>query len=238
MATCVNDIHSTLATLGRKLEQIVACGVDLTVHGLLATLHDDNGDQRLLVSAEPPPIENNTSARNGLQTGEGAGVGVFSGPPGAQNWGDVIIGNQLFGNALPGVALHSHTAFQNLNDHLIANNTIYGNGPDSDPGTTVPTGIVVFGDANGGAPAISGVRIVGNKIFGEGIDIAARTSGGEIAVHQNDLFDATGVENLGVGSIDATLNWWKCSKGPGANGCGNVSGADVLVAPWLNTPEH
>ena len=37
----------------------------------------------------------NTSARNGLKTGEGAGVGIFTGPPGAQNWGDVVVGNTL-----------------------------------------------------------------------------------------------------------------------------------------------
>jgi len=208
------------------------CGITLASH------HFSLGPTDPLLGVYHITVENNTSARNGLQTGEGAGVGVFSGPPGAQNWGDVIIGNRIFGNALPGVALHSHTVFQKLTDHLIANNTIYGNGPDSDPGTTVPTGIVVFSDASGGAPPINGVRIVGNTIFGEGIDVAARTSGGEIAVHQNNLFDAIGVENLGVGTIDATLNWWKCSKGPGANGCGNISGADVLVAPWLNQPEH
>jgi len=52
---------------------------------------------------------------------------------------------------------------QNLTAHLIANNTIYGNGPDPDPGTTVPSGIVVFSDASGGAPPINGVRIVATR---------------------------------------------------------------------------
>jgi hypothetical protein len=57
-------------------------------------------------------IVGNTSVRNGLISGEGAGVGLFAGPPGAQNNGNIVENNVLIGNALPGVALHTHAPFQ------------------------------------------------------------------------------------------------------------------------------
>jgi len=204
------------------------CGITLASH------HYSMAPTDPMVGVYHITVENNSSMRNGLQTGEGAGVGVFAGPPGAQQWGDVITGNVLANNGLPGVVLHAHGPFQRLSDHLIANNTIYGNGPDSDPGTTVPTGVVVFGDDEHGAPPVEGVKVIGNRVFGEAIDVAVKTSGA-VGVHQNNLFDTIGVQNLGAGSVDATLNWWKCSSGPGRNGCGETSG-DVRVNPWLDTP--
>jgi hypothetical protein len=118
---------------------------------------------------------------------------------------------------------------------LIAGNTISGNGPDSDPGTTVPTGIDVFSDSTGGAPPITGVVITGNTIKGEGIDIAIKTPG-EVDVHLNSLFDNIGIDNLGTGSVNATMNWWKCSGGPTANGCSTFAGSGVQFAPWLTNP--
>jgi hypothetical protein len=118
---------------------------------------------------------------------------------------------------------------------LIAGNTISGNGPDSDPGTTVPTGIDVFSDSTGGAAPITGVVITGNTIKGEGIDIAIKTPG-EVDVHLNSLFDNIGIDNLGTGSVNATMNWWKCSGGPTANGCSTFAGSGVQFAPWLTNP--
>jgi parallel beta-helix repeat protein len=207
------------------------CGITLASHHFgLSPQDPEQGVYHITVSG-------NTSARNGLLTGEGAGVGIFTGPPGAQNWGNVVVGNTLTGNALPGVALHSHTVFQKLTDHLIADNTISGNGPDPDPGTTVPTGIDVFSDTNGGAAPITGVVITGNTIKGEGIDVAIKTPG-EVDVHLNNFFGDLGVDNLGTGLVNATMNWWKCSGGPSSNGCGSYSGMGVQVAPWLTAPSH
>lgn len=207
------------------------CGITLASHHFgLSPQDPEQGVYHITVSG-------NISARNGLLTGEGAGVGIFAGPPGAQNWGDVVVGNTLIGNALPGVALHSHTVFQKLTDHLIADNTISGNGPDSDPGTTVPTGIDVFSDTGGGAPPITGVVIIGNTIKGEGIDIAVKTPG-EVEVHLNNLFGDLGIENLGTGLVNATMNWWKCSDGHSFSGCAKFSGPGVQVAPSLTEPSH
>jgi parallel beta-helix repeat protein len=221
--------HDNLITGNTVQDNPYDCGITLASHHFAMTPQDPS------VGVYHITVSGNTSARNGLATGEGAGVGIFTGPPGAQNWGDVVIGNTLTGNALPGVALHTHTIFQKLTDHLIAFNTISGNGPDPDPGTTVPTGIVVFSDTVGGAAPITGVVITGNTIKGEGIDVAVKTPG-TVDVHLNNLFDDLGIDNLGTGLINATMNWWKCSGGPTAKGCGTVSGLGVQFAPWLSQP--
>jgi nitrous oxidase accessory protein NosD len=175
-------------------------------------------------------VKGNTIVRNGLASGEGAGVGIFAPTPGSQNFGNVIVDNTLADNGLPGVTLHSHSPGQNVNDHLIANNTIYGNGPDEESGSTEKAGIAITADP--GAGPITGIRIVGNRVFGEGVDVVF-SAPGELAVHQNDFFDETGVANLGSGSVDATLNWWKCSRGPGKPGCASTEGANIQVVPWL-----
>ena len=223
--------HDNLITGNTVQDNPFDCGITLASH------HFGLGPQDPTVGVYHISVIGNTSARNGLATGEGAGVGIFAGPPGAQNWGDVVIGNTLTDNGLPGVSLHSHTAFQKLTDHLIAGNTISANGPDSDPGTVVPAGIDVFSDTLGGAPPITGVVITGNTIKKEGIDVAIKTPG-DVAVHLNNLFDNIGISNLGTGTVNGTLNWWKCSKGPGANGCGTFAGPNVQVSPWLSQPSH
>jgi parallel beta-helix repeat protein len=178
-------------------------------------------------------VKGNTVVRNGLASGEGAGVGIFAPIAGSKNYGNVIVDNILADNGLPGVTLHSHAEDQNVNDHVIANNTIYGNGPDEESGSDEKAGIAITADP--GAGPITGIQIVGNKIFGEGIDVVFNAPGG-LAAHQNSFFDATGVANLGSGAVDATLNWWKCSRGPGGPGCGSTEG-DVQVAPWLARPD-
>ncbi len=178
-------------------------------------------------------VVGNTSARNGLVTGEGAGVGLFAGPPGAQNNGNVVANNILTGNALPGVALHTHGPFQSLNDHLITGNQISRNGPDGDPGTTVPTGISIFSPV----VPLSGIVITQNVFKDEGIDIAMNAvAGTTVAAHLNSFFGPVGVDNIGSGTISATANWWKCPNGPGANGCSSVEGSGITTNPWLTTP--
>ena len=223
--------HDNFITGNTVQDNPYDCGITLASHHFALSPQDPS------VGVYHITVSGNTSARNGLATGEGAGVGIFTGPPGAQNWGDVIVGNTLIGNALPGVALHTHTVFQKLTDHLIAGNTIDGNGPDSDPGTTVPTGIDVFSDSEGGAAPITGVVITGNTIRNEGIDIATKTPG-TVDVHLNNLFGDIGIDNLGTGADNATMNWWKCAGGAGANGCSAVIGSGVQVTPALSQPSR
>ena len=204
------------------------CGITIASHHFQFGLNPNFGVYHNTISG-------NTSSANGLSTGEGAGVGLFAGPPGGQTYGNVVINNILTGNGLPGVTMHSHTVFQDLNDNAIVGNQISGNGPDSDPGTGVPAGIVVFSDDEGGAAPITGTVIVQNAIKNEGIDIAVKTPG-SVDAHFNSLFGDLGVSNLGSGSVDATQNWWKCAGGPGAGGCSGVSGMDIVTAPWLTKP--
>ncbi len=179
-------------------------------------------------------VVNNTVRRNGLISGEGAGVGLFAGPPGAQNNGNVVANNILTDNALPGVALHTHEAFQSLNNHLIIGNQIAGNGPDGDPGTTVPTGISIFSPV----VPLTGIVIAQNVFRREGIDIGINTTDGSSTVnaHFNSFLGDVGIDNIDAGSVSATGNWWKCSGGPGAHGCSTVEGSGVTVNPWLTQP--
>jgi hypothetical protein len=178
-------------------------------------------------------VKGNTVIHNGLANGEGAGVGIFAPTPFSQNYGNVIVDNTLVGNGLPGVTLHSHAPGQNINDHLIANNTIYGNGADPESGTMEKAGIAITADP--GAGPITGIRIVGNRLFNEGVDVVF-SAPGQLAAHQNNFFDEVGVANLGTGSVDATLNWWKCSRGPGNPGCAATDGLNIQVAPVLERP--
>jgi parallel beta helix pectate lyase-like protein len=180
-------------------------------------------------------VKGNTVVHNGLANGEGAGVGIFAPTPGSQNYGNVIVENTLADNGLPGVTLHSHAPGQNVSGHLIANNTIYGNGPDAESGSMEKAGIAIIADP--GAGAVSGIKVAGNKVYGEGIDVLFDAPG-ELLVHQNSLFDDTGLANLGTGTVDATVNWWRCSRGPGKPGCAAVEGSNVQVAPALERPDE
>jgi parallel beta-helix repeat protein len=184
-------------------------------------------------------VAGNTITRNGLATNEGAGVGIFAGPPGGQNYGNVVIGNVMEGNGLPGVTMHSHSPFQNLNNNLIVGNRISNNGPDADVPTAGPTGIVVFSDIAGGAPPITGTLISQNIISNEAIGIAVATNG-SVDAHLNSLLDKhdTGLANLRGGTVDARENWWGCKDGPTDAKCAQIEGPDVLFDPWLTKPLH
>lgn len=221
--------HDNLISANTIQDNPLDCGLTVASHIVIF------GPQQPLRGIYHNTLLGNTVSANGLTTGEGAGVGLFAAAPGAQNWGNVVAGNTITGNALPGVSMHSHSPFQNLNDNLIVGNQISGNGPDSDPGLTVHTGIDVFADEASGASPITGTVITQNTVKDEDIDIAVATSGG-VTARFNSLFDAVGVTNLAPGSVDATLNWWKCSGGPAANGCSTVTGSGILTTPWLTKP--
>ena len=181
-------------------------------------------------------ITANIAAYNGLSTGEGAGVGIFSGPPGAKDYANVVIGNELFGNALPGVTMHSHSPFQSLNDNLITGNRIAGNGADGDVPGSGTSGILIFSDTSGGAPPITGTVISQNIISDEEVDITVATDGA-VDAHLNSLLGrSVGVQNMGAGSVDARENWWGCKDGPSAKGCSHIVGPNVAFEPWLTRP--
>ncbi len=145
MSDDTGSSHDNLISANTVQNNPFDCGITVASHIVIF------GPQQPFRGIYHNTILGNTSSANGLVSGEGAGVGLFAAAPGAQNWGNVVDGNTITGNALPGVAMHSHSPLQNLNDNLIVGNQISGNGPDSDPGTTVPTGIDVFADEVSGA---------------------------------------------------------------------------------------
>jgi parallel beta-helix repeat protein len=206
------------------------CGITLASHNINTPFY-----------SPPPPgvfhnrIIGNTSASNGLISGEGAGVGIFAAAPGAQNYGNTISDNTLTGNALPGVAMHSHAPGQVLNDHVITGNQISGNGADGDLGPSLPPMGISISSA---VVPVTGIVIAQNEFKGEDMDIAvnATNAASAISAHFNSFVGEVGVGSLGSGSISATSNWWKCSRGPGANGCSTAFGSDITTDPWLTRP--
>jgi nitrous oxidase accessory protein NosD len=186
-------------------------------------------------------ISHNVSKHNGYQVpGAGAGVGIFAPIPGTTNAGNVVIDNDLRDNGATGVAMHNHVAVPspgpavNMNDNVIVGNHISGNGPDNvGVPASDPTGINVFSMA-----PVSGTVISQNEIEQESIDVGFNAPSGQMNVHLNNFNDAaTGVDNFGAATIDATENWWNCPQGPGSShGCATASGTGVTTDPWLTAP--
>jgi hypothetical protein len=84
---------------------------------------------------------------------------------------------------------------------------------------------------------LTGIVISQNVIKGEGIDIGINVvSGSTVTAHFNSFFGDVGIDNIGAGTISATANWWKCSGGPGANGCSTIMGSGITTSPWLMRP--
>lgn len=184
-------------------------------------------------------VAHNVSQHNGYQVpGAGAGVGIFAPFPGTTDSGNVVIDNQLLDNGATGVAMHNHAYAPmappvNLNDNVIVGNYFSGNGADGgDAKTAGPTGINIYSVA-----PIWGTVISQNVFGGEAIDVGFKAPSGELSAQFNNLDGrATGVENLGAGSVNATENWWHCPNGPGTNNCSSVSGLNVATSPWLTAP--
>ena len=175
-------------------------------------------------------ISGNLSTLNGLSVlGAGAGVGIFDSVPGTTASGNVVINNTITYNGLPGIAMHSHTPGQNLKNNVLVGNTISGNAADTDDAATSgPTGINVFG-----VSAASGTIISGNTITNESLDVVVNTPTSANVNLNNLIGKGIGVQNLSTGTVDATQNWWGCSKGPGGSGCTTISGpGTVLSTPF------
>ncbi len=215
------------------------------------TVRDNTLDCGITLASHPPApaassklpygvfnnkIVGNTVSGNGL-AGQGAGIGIFAPGPGNLAFGNEVIGNIIENNGLPGVTVHNHAAPPgapgvNLNDLVIIGNFISGNGADTEDATTPGTaGINIYGVAAAGA-----TEILGNTIENEALDIVMNNPGTMQAHLNNLLGGGVGVANLGKGGLDATLNYFGCSGGPGATGCATVSGTAVS-APWSATSE-
>ena len=221
--------HDNLITNNVVRDNPYDCGITLASHPPAA------------VSGSPAPlgvydntVAGNVSTRNGVDVeGAGAGVDIFASVPGAGAYGNVVIGNRLNDNGLPGVALHAHAPGQNVDGNVITRNQISGNGADTeDAATPGPTGVNI---ASNFSP-VSGIVVSDNVITRESVNVAVKAPT-EVTVRLNRfLAKGIGVDNLGAGSVDARENWWGCSKGPGAPGCSAIAGSGVLADPWLTRP--
>jgi parallel beta-helix repeat protein len=211
------------------------CGITLASHTLFAP------GPPTAAGVFHNTINGNVSDHNGTKVpGAGAGVGLFAGAPWNKTYGNVVVNNILTDNGLPGVAMHAHSPGASLPDNMIAGNYISGNGADTaDTATSGPAGINVSGGDNGaGHPlaVITGTVIAGNTFQQETIGIAVKTNSLVVA-HLNDFINPSiGVDNIDGGSVDATLNWWGCSRGPEAAGCADVQGTNILFLPFLTKP--
>lgn len=185
-------------------------------------------------------VSQNLSRHNGYGSDQGgAGIGIFAPGPGTSNTMNSVVHNRVIDNSMPGISLHTHAFLTfpnhppnpNINDNVIADNYVSGNGVDGSLGISQHIGISVLGTT-----PVTGIVISGNTVQDEDIDIAVK-SASEVDAHLNSLEGKhVGVAELNAGGlVDATENWWGCHNGPTANGCSTVTG-NVRYTPWLTHP--
>jgi parallel beta-helix repeat protein len=229
--------HDNLILGNTVQDNPYACGITMASHPLYSTTPGPPTAAGVFHNT----VAGNLSQRNGAGLpGAGAGVGMFAPAPFNKTYANVVVDNILTNNGLPGVAMHAHSPGATVADNMIAGNFIAGNAADTeDTATPGPTGINVSGGDNGsGGPlaTITGIVIAGNVIQQETIGIATKTNSLVGAHLNNFIFLQKGVDNLAGGTVDATLNWWGCSRGPGAVGCAAISGTNILYVPFLTFP--
>jgi parallel beta-helix repeat protein len=220
--------HDNLISFNQVSDNPFACGIVLASHPASS----------LVPSGISPGVFHNTvyrnsSEHNGFSAGGGAGVGLFAAVPGAANYGNVIVENYLARNGHPGISMHAHIPGQNVTDNMLVGNTLVNNGADTeDAATPGPTGINLYS-----AGPNPGNMVSANSIQQETDDVAVSVPS-PVVVEFNNLFGPkTGVDNIGVGLVDATWNWWGCFTGPSTSGaCSSATGANILSAPWLILP--
>jgi parallel beta-helix repeat protein len=212
-----------------------ACGITMASHGPATNITPASSTSYGILHNT---IAGNISAHNGLGVpGAGAGVGIFAPFPGTTSAQNVVIGNELRNNGLPGVAIHNHASAPSpappidLDGNQIIANFFSGNSADTaDAATSGPTGINIYSTA-----PVYGTIISLNVFEDEAIDVAYKAPAGQVNAHFNDFSIGIGVDNSGAAAVDATENWWHCAAGPGGNkGCATVAGTGpVADVPWL-----
>lgn len=212
------------------------CGITLASHGPATALIPTAG---LPYGVRHITVAHNLSEHNGYQVpGAGAGIGIFAPFPGTTDADNVVIGNDLRNNGLPGVTMHNHASAPapappvNMNGNVVVQNHFSGNGMDTeDAATSGPTGVNIFSTA-----PVYGTIVSQNDFDDESIDFAYNAPAGQAVAHFNDFSSGTGVDQIGAAGVDATENWWHCPSGPGSGHCANAIGANVNTTPWLVFP--
>lgn len=160
------------------------CGITLASHSPKAVA---NGQpQPALGGVYDNTVSGNLSAKNGTA---GAGVGIFAAAPGAGAYGNVVKGNIIFGNGMPGVTIHSHAPNQDVNGNQIVDNQIGTNGTGGDPdfGNADTTGIAI-GSA---VIPVTGTVISGNTIGDVTDGVWATTNVSTSGISANTLTNVT-----------------------------------------------
>jgi parallel beta-helix repeat protein len=238
--------HGNLITGNNVTKNPAECGIVLASHPPMGSTAPHFAPH---FGVYDNTVSDNIVSKNGVTVG-GAGVGLFSDGEGrGRTSGNVIIGNTLTGNGIPGVALHTHVGpnfgapADNMSGNQIINNVISGNGADTaDTATPGPTGINI--NSGGGGSPVSGTIIFGNIISDEQVAIAVNTPA-EFGAHLNVLGGSIGVDNVCAldgapctGAIDVTENFWGCATGPGTEGCSSAIGPNIQATPWLQKPKQ
>jgi hypothetical protein len=109
-------------------------------------------------------VAGNTITDNGAK-GEGAGVLIAAAGPGMASYENRIIDNEISGNGMSGVTIHTHAPNQDVNGNVIRNNDIGRNNlhGDEDAKVTTTTGILVFSAVVPASETVSGNDIHDNE---------------------------------------------------------------------------
>jgi hypothetical protein len=224
--------HDNLITGNVVRNNVFDCGItipthppaDPNQHGVPFGIHDNT-------------ISNNVVSGNGVN-GEGAGVGLFGFIPGGRVSDNLVTGNIITNNGLPGIAVHAHSPGLNFTNNRYVGNYIAANGADTDDAATPgATGINVYS-----LFPIYGTVAEQNVIKSEDVDLVFHIAvpAGPMAsldAHNNNFNgQGIGVDNIGVGVVNATNNWWGCAQGPDAAGCSSVVGTGIQDTPFLPSP--
>jgi parallel beta-helix repeat protein len=114
-------------------------------------------------------VAHNTLFDNGTK-GQGAGVLMAGGLPGAAVYSNRVLDNTIDGNGLAGVTMHGHVAGMDMNGNVISGNIIGTNNLDGDRDFTPHTDLTTTGII---VATVSPVRvtITGNRLAGDAIGV-------------------------------------------------------------------
>lgn len=131
-------------------DNLYDCGITLASHSRKAAT--PNGQPRPRGGGVyDNTIRQNVSDHNGVRV-PGGGILVAAAYPGGAAYDNRIIDNTVNDNGLPGVALHSHSLYQDLNGNVIRDNVVgrnalggsHGGPGDGDAGIHQTAGILVW----------------------------------------------------------------------------------------------
>lgn len=163
------------------------CGITLASHSTDAVTFDPatmqvTGRNPTLGGVYDNKIIDNVANNNGtvayspapgIESGSGAGVGIFGSAPGSGAYDNPVEGNSLTGNGLAGVTIHAHLpGGEDVNGNTIIGNFIGTNNVDGDPEDGPPgpmdpstTGISIYSGAAAVHMTIAG-NFISNNVVG------------------------------------------------------------------------